>query len=251
VDPFDRIIWSSDVPDEQTLLTRLDEMPRLTRVKIDRNFMEGRDFGVFDRVHDRGKDIFDDGKIIEVPSKLEGIAVGSSLKTHLARRPWMLNCMAGAESNDIMEHEKRDKIDGLKRFADACLEVGTLPCAVTVLTSKSPEVVAREFNGRTPAEQVLYYIERLLECGFTDVVCSPKEAAAIRSESRFNELWLNMPGIRWPDSDTRDQARIGSPDGAIKAGGIRSRVVVGSLLTDSDDPNAELDRIAAAIASVA
>jgi orotidine-5'-phosphate decarboxylase len=247
-DPLDHIIWSADVPDERALWAGLDIMSDLRIVKLDRNFMEGRDFELFDRVHERGLLIFDDAKIIEVPSKVVDIAKGSQLATHLARRPWMLNCMAGIESNGIMEHENSSKIDGLKRFADACHAVGTRPCAVTVLTSKTPEVALREFNGRTPVEQVLYYVERLLECDFTDVVCSPKEAAAIRAERRFNKLDLNTPGIRWPDSDTRDQARVMTPDAAVADGA--DRLVIGSLLTESDDPAAELERIAGSIASV-
>jgi orotidine-5'-phosphate decarboxylase len=248
-DPLDRIIWSADVLDEQALMRMLDLMPDLRYVKLDRNLMDGRDYSLFDRVHERKLKIFDDAKISEVPDKVVAIAKGEQLGRHLARGPWMLNCMAGIESNDILEHEKPNKIDGLKRFADACHTVGTRPCAVTVLTSKTQEVVLREFNGRTPVEQVLYYVERLLECGFTDVVCSPQEAAAIRAESRFNKLDLDTPGIRWPDSDTRDQARVMTPGAAVADGA--DRVVIGSLLTDSDDPAAELDRIAADIASAA
>jgi orotidine-5'-phosphate decarboxylase len=248
VEPLDRIIWSADVSDEAALWAGLDSMPDLRIVKLDRNFMDGRDYELFDRVHERGLLIFDDAKISEVPTKVASIAIGSQLKRHLARKPWMLNCMAGVESNDLLEHSDPKKIDGLKQFADACHAAGARSCAVTVLTSKTAEVVGREFNGRTPIEQVLYYVERLLECGFTDVVCSPQEAPAIRAESRFDDLDLNTPGIRWAGSDTRDQARVNTPDGAITA--KATRVVIGSLLTDSDDPASELDRIETAIAGV-
>jgi orotidine-5'-phosphate decarboxylase len=228
-DPLDRIIWSADEPDEASLMPKLALMPSLRFIKIDRLFLTGIAFDVLDRLHERDVKIFVDGKIVEVPSK----AVAIALK-HLAYKPWMLNCMAGIESNDLMEHVKPDKIEGLKRFADACNKVGTRSCAVTVLTSKTQDVVLQEFNGRTPTEQVLYYVEKLLEFGFTDVVCSPQEAAAIRAESRFNKLDLNTPGIRWPDSDTRDQARVMTPASAVTNGSDRQ--VIGSLLTDSDDP---------------
>jgi orotidine-5'-phosphate decarboxylase len=66
---------------------------------------------------------------------------------------------------------------------------------------------------------------------------------------RYVKLDLDTPGIRWPDSDTRDQARVMTPGAAVADGA--DRVVIGSLLTDSDDPAAELDRIAADIASAA
>jgi orotidine-5'-phosphate decarboxylase len=242
VDPYGRIIWSSDVPNEEALMEHLDRMPMLRIVKVDRLFLAGKDYSVLRRLKNRGLEVFVDGKIIEVPSKVVAIA-----QKYLAYHPWMLNCMAGIESTDLLEHEKPEKIDGLKRFADACHEAGTRPCAVTVLTSKTEEVVASEFNGRSPVDQVLYYVERLLACGFTDVVCSPKEVPAIRAESRFDNLGLNTPGIRWANSDTRDQARVSTPGGATQAGA--DRVVIGSLLTDSADPAAELDRIAESIAS--
>jgi orotidine-5'-phosphate decarboxylase len=243
LEPLDRIIWSADVPNEDKLLARLFGMPELRIIKLDRLFLTVNGLDAIDRLSARGLKVFADAKIVEIPSKSVGLA-----QLHLEHEPWMLNCMAGIESNDIMEHEKRDKIDGLKRFADACHAAGTRPCAVTVLTSKSAEAVAREFNGRTPVEQVLYYVERLLDCGFTDVVCSPKEVPAIRAESRFDDLDLNTPGIRWEDSDVRDQARVNTPDGAMRAGATRE--VIGSLLTESDDPALELDKIAESIASV-
>jgi orotidine-5'-phosphate decarboxylase len=245
LEPLDHIIWSADEPDEASLMPKLALMRGIRIVKIDRLFLTGITYDVLDRLNAYGVKIFIDGKIVEVPSKAVGIA-----QKHLVYRPWMLNCMVEVESNDLLEHPNPDKIDGLKRFADACLEAGTKPCAVTVLTSMAEEVVKRKFNGRTPVEQVLYCVEVLQRCGFNDIVCSPKEAEAIRNESRFNEIWLNMPGIRWPDSDTRDQARIGSPDGAMAAGGSKSRLVIGSLLTDSNEPGAELNRIANSIANL-
>lgn len=239
MNPLDRIIWSADVPDEDALMGNLDRMPELRIVKIDRLFLEGRDYSVFDRLNERGLLVFSDAKIIEIPSKVVAIA-----KKHLAHKPWMLNCMAGVESNDVLVHEDPDKIDGLKRFADACHAAGTRPCAVTVLTSKSGEVVEREFNGCSSIEQVLYYVEQLLDCGFTDVVCSPKEVPAIRAESRFDVLDLNTPGIRPTGSATGDQARADTPAAALAAGA--TRLVIGRPITKGD-PAQNLRNIVASI----
>lgn len=144
----------------------------------------------------------------------------------------MLNVMANVLSTLDVSNEDVKKVDALKRFADLCREHGTLPCAVTVLTSKSEYAVGREFNGRSPIEQVLTYVEVLLDAGFTDVVCSPLEAAAIRSEPRFDSLSLNTPGIRLPGSSTDDQARVNTPAAAIAAG--VNRLVIGRDLTNGD-----------------
>jgi orotidine-5'-phosphate decarboxylase len=241
--PIYRIIWSADVPDEVTLMNHLDLMPELRIVKIDRLFVTDIGLGVIDRLNERGLMVFDDAKIVEIPSKVVGIA-----EQHLRYKPFMLNCMAGIESSDVLTHEDPEKIDGLKRFADACHQAGTKPCAVTVLTSKKPSVVAREFNGRSSEDQVLYYVELLLKCGFTDVVCSPGEVAVIRAESRFNVLDLNTPGIRPAGSDQGDQARVDTPEAALAAGA--TRLIIGRPITIGD-PAENLKNIVAGITATA
>jgi orotidine-5'-phosphate decarboxylase len=243
VDPLDRIIWSADVPDEVALMAHLDQMPELRIVKVDRLMATEAGLGIVDRLNDRGVRVFDDAKIIEIPSKVVGIA-----GKHLAHRPWMLNCMAGVQSSGVLEDPDPNKVDGLKRFAQACHDAGTKPCGVTVLTSKRADVVTGEFNGRGAVEQVLYYIEALLESGFTDVVCSAQELTAIRGESRFDGLALNVPGIRPRGSDVGDQARVDTPSAALEAGA--DRLVIGRAIT-TGDPSENLNRIVDEIAVLA
>lgn len=221
------VIWSADVSEEK-LWERLDAGGHgLRYVKIDRNGVEEMGFGVLDQLRDAGYLVFDDAKIVEVPSKVVAIA-----NRHLEHKPWMLNCMAGIVSTGNMDTDEEDKRDALKRFADACRAAGTLPCAVTVLTSKSGTVVSREFNNRTSVDQVLTYVEFLLDAGFTDIVCSPEECVAIRSDGRFDGMSINTPGIRLPGSETRDQARTGTPSGALQAGA--TRLVIGQDLTSRE-----------------
>ncbi len=243
VEPAERIIWSADVADERTLFSHLDRMPDLRIVKVDRLLATETGLGIVDRLGDRGLRVFDDAKIIEIPSKVVGIA-----GKHLAHRPWMLNCMAGVQSSGVLDHPDVQRIDGLKRFADACHEAGTKACGVTILTSKSPDVVRREFNGREAVEQVLYYVEALLEAGFTDVVCSSQELAAIRAESRFDGLALNVPGIRPGGSEIGDQARVDTPLSALTAGA--DRLVIGRPITIGDSRD-NLEAIVEEIAAVA
>ncbi len=243
MDPLEHIIWSADVPDEAALTRHLDGMPDLRLVKVDRLLATEAGLGIVDRLNERGLRVFDDAKIIEIPSKIVGIAA-----KHLAHRPWMLNCMAGVQSSGVLSDPDPEKVDGLKRFAQACHDAGTKPCGVTVLTSKRAQVVEREFNGRAPVEQVLYYVEALLESGFTDVVCSAQELAAIRSERRFDRLELNVPGIRPRGSDVGDQARVDTPLAALEAGA--DRLVIGRAIT-SGDPQQNLAGIVDEIAIAA
>jgi orotidine-5'-phosphate decarboxylase len=222
----DCIIWSADEPTMKSLGRGIRAMEGLGNVKIDRLFMERRDPSIIARIQgDYGIRVFDDAKMIEIPTKLEELAL-----THLKYRPWMLNCMAGAVST--MELRNPKTMDGLKRFADACRKVGTRPCAVTVLTSKDEEIVYREFAGRNSIDQVLFYVGLLQACGFTDVVCSPLEVPAIRAESAFSSLDLNTPGIVLAGGDSPDQSRTDTPAGALHAGS--SRLVIGRALTEGN-----------------
>ena len=77
---------------------------------------------------------------------------------------------------------------------------------------------------------MLVYVGILQECGFTDVVCSPDEVAAIRSVPDFADLNLNTPGIRLPDAAADDQARKNTPEGAVAAGA--TRLVIGRPITN-------------------
>lgn len=238
-DAASRIIWSADVPDEHAVLRHLDLMPGLRRVKIDRVFVEKHGKFIMAALKDRGIDVFYDAKYVEVASKLEELA-----KLGVEQEPWMVNCMAGSVSNEDMTiHEKRDLMDGLKRFADVCLAAGTKPCGVTVLTSKTPEVVAAEFNGRSAIDQVLRYVEWLIDAGFTDVVCSPLEVKPIRD--RFGDtIQLDTPGIRFADSAADDQARVATPRSAIEGGS--TCIIMGRPLHNGD-PAANFARAVAEV----
>jgi orotidine-5'-phosphate decarboxylase len=227
MDVNERIIWSADVADEHEVMNYLDSVPQLKLVKIDRLFTDRNGRFILRSLKDYGIDVFYDAKFVEIPSKLEGLA-----KEAVRHKPWMVNCMAGSVSNGEMSlHEDRDLMDGLKRFADVCLTKGVYPCGVTVLTSKTIGIVNEEFNGRTAIDQVLCYVEMLVQAGFTDVVCSPKEAPAIH-ECFGQSINSNTPGIRFADSEAGDQARVSTPGGAIASGS--TRVIMGRPLTKGD-----------------
>lgn len=223
------VIWSADVETPADVLKTLDRVPELEMVKIDRPFVDEHGFGIFRELRERRKKVFDDGKIIEIPSKIVKDA-----KVHLRHQPWMLNVMANGLSSGLLEADKDDEIEALKRFADVCLAAGTEPCVVTVLTSKTDDMVKLEYNERSRIDQVLEYLEIALDCGVTNFVCSTAELPAIRAESRFDGMQGNIPGIRLPGSDSHDQASVGTPIGAIQAGA--NRLVIGRDLTGEDAP---------------
>jgi orotidine-5'-phosphate decarboxylase len=237
IDARDVVIWSADVvePDLYKALGH-DGFPiQYIKLTPGRMIRMGLEKIAFIQDHYNVL-VFADTKISGI-----GHEVVESVEPYLEFRPWMANIMAGSLSNGIMESQKLDDLDTLKRFADACHLVGTRPCAVTVLTSKTPGIISAEFNKRDAIEQVLTYASYLVPAGFTDMVCSPLEAAAIRSDPFFDSLTLNIPGIRMRGDDIGDQSRITTPAEAISAGA--DRLVIGTSLTKGD-LNANFVRIA-------
>ena len=82
-----------------------------------------------------------------------------------------------------------------------------------------------------------------IKFGFTDIVCSPLEAMAIRREfgsklipffdGGLYPIALNTPGVRMPGSSNDDQARVMTPHEAIQAGA--ERVVIGRDITKNEE----------------
>jgi len=226
----DVVIWSADVDTPAEVHRTLDNIPELEMVKIDRAFVDANGFDVIQELNERGKRVFDDAKIIEIPSKIEKLA-----RIHVRHKPWMLNMMGNGLSSGKMEAPKPDEIEAMKRFADVCWGAAVEPCVVTVLTSKTNEMVEREYGGERKREDVvLMYLDVACQAGFTNFVCSVAELPAIRAESRFNNMAGNHPGARLPGSDAHDQASVGTPRGIIDAGG--NRLVIGRDLGSDEAP---------------
>jgi orotidine-5'-phosphate decarboxylase len=117
--------------------------------------------------------------------------------------------------------------------------------AVTVLTSfEGPEVAT--VWGRDGAlrleDEVMRLAEMASESGAAGVVCSAKEASAVKS--RFgSSLAVLIPGIRLAGGATHDQARTATPADAASAGA--DYVVVGRAVTAARDRRAAMREIRA------
>jgi len=217
----DTIIWSADVSKQEIMeVIEAGALPEGTVIKLDRLFFESESKDFIDWCENKGYPVFCDAKIIEIPVK--SIAIAS---TYLVHSPFMLNIMAGAISTmNFEQDDDRKKIDALKLFAEACNAATTRSCVVTVLTSKTELTCMHEF-GMDPIKQVLRYVSLAHDAGITDIVCSPKEAAAIRTNPDFDDMMINTPGVRLPDSSKDDQARVTTPSQALKNGA--NRLVIG------------------------
>ena len=122
----------------------------------------------------------------------------------------------------------------LAAAAEAAGSVNGAPrlLAVTVLTSMDATQLNAIGISASPAMQVERLAMLAYAAGITGLVCSPQEAAKLRTE--LPDSLLVVPGIRPAGSDAGDQQRIATPATAL-AGGA-SMLVVGRPITRAANP---------------
>jgi orotidine-5'-phosphate decarboxylase len=112
--------------------------------------------------------------------------------------------------------------------------------AVTVLTSFDQQDLASDGREMPLSGLVALRTRNAIGCGIDGLVCSPLDAAAVRSITGPKTI-LVTPGVRSKTASSGDQKRIATPAEAITAGA--DYLVIGRQVTRSPDPKAEIDRI--------
>jgi len=162
----------------------------------------------FDAMHDIGMSVFADLKLFDIPNTvMRGArAIGRRgvefLNFHTAGGATML----------------RAGVDGLQEGAHEAGHAEPIALGVTVLTSE-PDVSV--FDERLAAA---------VDGGCDGVVCSAHEATRARDAG----LSSMVVGIRLPGGDVHDQARVASPEEAIRNGA--TWMGIGRAVTEADDP---------------
>ncbi len=179
------------------------------------------------RVRDLGTPVFLDLKLHDIPNTVERAARNAArlgvamLTVHASGGPAMLEAaVAGAAS----------------------AERPPVILAVTVLTSLDDAALAALGVPGGTAARVSAWAEGARRAGCGGAVCSPHEAAALRSALGPGFL-LVTPGIRPAGESAGDQRRIATPRAAVAAGA--DILVVGRPITAAADPAAAADAIAA------
>lgn len=174
----------------------------------------------------RGHKIFLDLKLHDIPNTVrKTMKVLSSLDVDMTN-------VHAAGTVEMM----RAALEGLTR------EDGTRPLliAVTQLTSTSEERMREDLLIERPiADVISHYASNAKMAGLDGVVCSPLEAAEVKS-SCGPEFMTVTPGIRFADAAADDQVRITTP---LKARDMGSDyIVVGRPITAAQDPVAAYQR---------
>jgi orotidine-5'-phosphate decarboxylase len=120
--------------------------------------------------------------------------------------------------------------------------------AVTVLTSLDSADLDRIGLAGPLSDAVRRLAVLAVEAGAHGLVCSAREVADVRAEVG-PDILLVTPGIRPAGSDANDQARIATPEEALRAGA--DLLVVGRPITGAADPGAAAAAMAASVRRIA
>jgi len=229
LEPRERLIVALDVSSveaAQAMVARLGETVSFYKIGYQLGFAGGIAFS--QQLIDSGKQVFVDLKLHDI-----GNTVAQGVKS-VAR--------LGATFLTVHAYPQT-----MKAAVDA-LECGLRILAVTVLTSSDDADLAAAGYAYSVRELVARRAAQAREIGVDGLVCSPEEAANLRSIVG-PKMALVTPGIRPAGSAADEQKRIATPAAAIAAGA--DYLVVGRPIIAAADPKAAAQAIVAEIAQQA
>lgn len=226
-----RIIVALDYPaaeDALALASRLD--PKSCRLKVGKELYTAAGPSLVERLQGSGFGIFLDLKYHDIPSTVAG-----ACRAAAQLGVWMVNVHALGGS--AMMAAAREALSPHK--------TGPKLVAVTLLTSiGAGEMAAVGLNG-SPQEAVVKLARLAQACGLDGVVCSAREAPALRRQCG-KRFCLVTPGIRPAGSAHDDHSRAATPRQALADGA--DYLVIGRPITHAPDPLAALRSIQSEIA---
>ena len=226
IPPRDRLIFALDVPDFERAASLIDTLgDAVTFYKVGLELILSRDFvRVIDRLHDRSKNVFVDGKLYDVPQTVEAAV------RQLTKAGTRFTSVHGTGPLLEAACRVRDEAGGDLRIL-----------AVTVLTSLDKnDLIELGYGPDVEVERlVLARAGHALNVGCDGVIASGREAAALRDAFR-DDFLIVSPGIRPIDRDD-DQKRVVTPEAAFRAG--VDHIVVGRPIRDAPDPRVAAEEI--------
>jgi orotidine-5'-phosphate decarboxylase len=175
-----------------------------------------------------GAQIFLDLKLHDIP-----VTVAGAARAVARLRPSLLTVHAAAGAAAI------------RAAADAIPAARIV--AVTVLTSLGETDLTRIGLTGPVSGAVRRLATLAVEAGARGLVCSPQEVAAVRAEVG-DDIMLITPGVRPAGSEANDQARVATPEEALRSGA--DLLVIGRPITNAADPGAAAAAIAASLRRV-
>ncbi|WP_370282601.1 orotidine-5'-phosphate decarboxylase [Pseudooceanicola sp.] len=178
---------------------------------------------------EHGKRIFLDMKLFDIPATVENAVRG----------------IAAYGLDFLTVHGDPYVVSAAKQGAAGS---DTKILAVTILTSLEREDLdAALITQGDLREIVCTRAARAFEAGADGVICSAREAAAIRALPQAEGRLIVTPGIRPLDAADDDQKRVATPRSAIRDGA--DHLVVGRPVWRADDPRGAAQAIQQEIAT--
>jgi orotidine-5'-phosphate decarboxylase len=222
-----QLIVALDLPNAAAALACVDQLAgSVTWFKVGLELYLASGDSIVRELKQRGHSVFLDLKLHDIPNTVAG-----AIRSLARLEPDLLTVHAAG---------------GRAMLTAASEAVRSLPraprlLAVTVLTSVDAATLTEIGVPGPPVEQVLRLARLANECGIDGMVCSPDEAAALRSA--LPKALLVTPGIRPSGAEAGDQKRFATPQYALAAGA--SMLVVGRPITAAADPKTAAEAILA------
>lgn len=229
-----RVVVALDFADPARALSFIGGLrPSDCRLKVGKELFTRAGPALVEKLVSAGFDVFLDLKFHDIPNTVaQACAAAADLGV------WMVN--VHALGGRRMMEAARDALD--KRGGHRPLLI-----AVTILTSATGEDLQEVGLSGAPEENVVRLASLAKRSGLDGVVCSPREAAVLRS-SQGQGFVLVTPGVRPAGADANDQRRTASPAEARRNGA--DYLVIGRPVTGADNPLQVLRTIESEIADV-
>ncbi|RMF06650.1 MAG: orotidine-5'-phosphate decarboxylase [Alphaproteobacteria bacterium] len=214
----DRLIVALDVPtvgEARSLITCLNAHVGVYKIGLELLFAGGSD--LVRELVDEGKKVFVDAKLLDISNTVEKAAANIAAM--------------GAAFLTVHGHDTKTLSAAVRGRAAHPMKL----LAVTVLTSLDRHDLLEQGIQADPAELVLKRARLARDAGFDGVIASGHEAAEVRAATG-PEFLIVTPGIRPAGAAHGDQARIMTPEKALRAGA--DYLVVGRPITQAQDPAA-------------
>ena len=216
-----KIIVALDYNSSEEVLKFIDSIdPSLCRLKIGKELFTKYGPKTILELHDKGFEVFLDLKFHDIPTTVYKACISA-----LSLNVWMLNIhlsggydMAVAAMNAKKDCQSNSKIIG-----------------VTALTSLTDDDCTRIY-GCKRSDQLIRLKDICLDANLDGFVCSPYDINILKTD---NKIFVT-PGIRTNDN-TNDHHKVITPQEALKLGS--DYLVIGRSITESSNPNKELERI--------
>ncbi len=217
--PQERVIVPLDVPDLESAIALINELPDIKFWKVGLELFVSAGSSILDYLKQQEKQIFLDLKFHDIPNTIAG-ACGSAMKYEVDLLT--LHISAGKQA--------LQKAVALKEKINAKTQL----IGVTLLTSISSRELALDL--KIPLELPEYILQMAIlaqEAGLQGAVCSPQEASELRRVCGDN-FCLVCPGVRPSFAQKDDQKRVMTPQAALQAGA--TYLVIGRPITQAKNP---------------